>query len=223
MSDKEKKDTKGVKLSPKAVLILLIIVLAIVGICLGIHAYSKYKDNGARYALALGEQIGVSPSTAEKYAKVTLDTVSENACVNMVAEEYSYLYESKKTVEVSGVSIPAWVIYCQTSNNVLTQVYYYNYRQLKTYGQGIKTSAYIDPSGITLGMTSEEVCTYIGFEPLCTAYTVGSVTETYQYYYKDKNTGNTVSYRVTVSYTDDVVTAVGDEENYFILSVLTLD
>jgi hypothetical protein len=182
----------------------------------------NWYNDGGRYAAALAEQIGVSPQTAQKYAHLTLSSSSEYACINMAAEGYSTLCESKYTVQVSGVTIPQWVIYAAETNNALTDIVYYDYRQLHKYGNGTQTSAHIAADGVTVGMDPETVQQYIGFAPLCRAYDGTGMEEAYKYYYKDKNTGDTVSYVLTVRYEDDKAVSVTEKENYFILSVLTL-
>ncbi len=218
---KETKQTRR-RLSPKAAAILFLIIVIIAAVIIGIIRWNQWRNNGARYAQSLSEQIGVSPETAQKYARLTLATSSQYPCINMAANGCPYLYESKGTVEVSGVTIPEWLIYIKTTNNVVTGVSYYDYRQLKSYGNGEKTKAHIGIDGITVGMEADAVETYVGFAPLCVDYTAAEMTEHYKYYYKDENTGNTVSYILSVQYQDGKVTRVSEEENVFILSVLTL-
>ncbi len=210
------------RMSAKAVL-LIIVIVAVIGLAIfGVLKLMQWRNNGARFAEALSEQIGVSPETAQKYAHITLENASEFACINQAAAEYKYLYESQRTVTVSGVKIPQWVIYVGEKNNAVTDVQYYNYAQLQKYGSGVKTSGHVEAAGITAGMEPSAVQTYIGFLPLRTAYTNDSKEEAYKYYYKDANTGNTVSYILRVTYEDNVAVKVTEEENQFILSVLTL-
>ncbi len=210
------------KLSLKAVGIVTAVVVVLVAVCIGVVWFMRWKNDGARYAKSLSEQIGVSPETAQKYAHLTLDTASQFACINMAAEDYKYLYESKKTVQVSGVSIPQWVIYVGEDDNIVTDVQYYQYTQLQDYGNGVKVQAHVDVPGITIGMSQEGVHQYVGFAPLCVSYTSEGMREAYKYYYKDQNTGNTVSYVLYVTYEDGVVSEVSEVENQFILSVLTV-
>ena len=219
----DKVKPKKRRISWKAVGIIIIAVILIVGIIIGVSVFSNYRNNGVAYAEKLSEQIGVSAETAQKYAHVTLKGASEYACINMAAEEYPYVYESTRTTDVMGVSIPQWVIYIQEKNNTVTDVIYYDYRQLQNYGNGVKTDAKVNPAGITMGMRAEGVRQYVGFDPLCRAYDTKGMSETYKYYFKDQNTGNTVAYLLTVTYSDGLVSAVAEEENYFILNVLTVE
>lgn len=212
------------RMSPKAVLVLVGIVAAVILIIVGIIMFSRWRNDGARYAQKLGEQIGVSPQTAQKYAHLTLENASTFACINEAAAEYPYLYESKKSVKVSGVSIPEWVIYISVSDNTVTDVSYYNYNQLQKFGNGVKTKAHVEAAGITIGMSPDAVQHYIGFAPLRVYYdSATTMQEAYKYYYKDQNTGNTVSYVLYVNYEDGQAVSAAEEENRFILSMLTLN
>ena len=211
------------RISWKAVGIIALIVLVIAGVVYGVIRFMSWRNNGTGYAEKLSEQIGVSAATAQKYAHITLQSASEYACINMAAAEYPHLFESTRKTKVMDVSIPAWVIYLAETNDAVTDVIYYDYRQLGQYGSGVKTSAHIGTEGVTAGMTSEAVREYLGFAPLCTSYHSGGKTESYKYCFKDQNTGNTISYLLTVTYAEGAVTGVTEAENYFILSVLTLD
>lgn len=222
MEKKEKKTKIRRKLSIKAFALLFGVILVIVLVIWGIVRIQRWRNNGAAYAQSLAEQIGVSPETAQKYARLTLQTTSEYACVNMAAQGYPYLYESKKTVSVSGVNVPEWVILVGVQNNSVTEVVYYDYNQLQKYGNGVKTKAHIATDGATIGMEPATVMEYIGFAPLCTDYTSKGMTQYYKYYYKDKNSKDTVSYILTAEYKDNQLKSVQEEENYFILSDLTV-
>lgn len=211
------------RISWKAIGIAALAAVLLAGGIYGGIRLSAWRNNGLGYAEKLSEQIGVSAATAQKYAHVNLQSASEYACINMAAADYPHLYESTRTTQVMGVTIPEWVIYIGESNDTVTDVVYYSYKQLQNYGTGIKTDAHIGTEGITIGMTADAVQTYVGIAPLCTAYSSKGMTESYKYYFKDQNTGNTVSYIITVKYDDGLVTAVSEEENYFILSVLSLE
>lgn len=211
------------KLSPKAIMVIAIAAAVVIAVVVITIAISRWRNNGARYAQRLGEQIGVSPETAQKYAHMTLENASQYSCINVAATEFPFLYESKKTVRVSGVTIPEWVIYVDAENNTVTRVAYYNYEQLHKYGNGVKTKAHVESAGITLGMSPEAVQQYIGFAPLRVYYSDEGMQEAYKYYYNDQNTGNTVSYVLYINYNDGKAASALEEENQFILSMLTLD
>lgn len=210
------------RLSPRAaaLLFIIIVVFAVIGII--VVKVQQWKNDGTRYALSLSEQIGVSPETAQKYARITLAPNSAFPCINMVLEPEQLVYESKNSVEVSGVTIPEWVVVADTLNNVLTEVTFYDYRQLKRYGNGMETSGHIDAQSISNNMTPEDVQKHIGFAPFCTKYTNAGVVETYKYFYEDPESGNIVSYLLHITYQNGVAFEAKEQENHFILSVLTL-
>lgn len=216
-----KKKRKFPKISWKAVGIIAGVIAGIAAVLTGFILFTNWRNNGSAYAQRLSEQIGVSAETAQKYAHVTLQGASSNACVNMAAEEYPYLFESPRKTEVLGVSVPQWVIYIGEKNDTVTDVIYYDYRQLQKFGNGEKLDAKLEIQGITAGMNREAVQEYVGFAPLCTAFSAKGYTETYKYYYKDQNTGNTVSYFVRVEYDDDLCKEVTEEEIHFVLPLLT--
>lgn len=218
-----KKPSEKRRISWKAIGIIVLAVALVIAAVFGVVTVMKWRNNGIGYAEKLSEQIGVSAATAQKYAHINLQGASEYACINMAAEEYPYVYESTRTTDVLGVSVPEWVIYIAEKNDTMTDVIYYDYRQLEKFGTGIKTTAKIDNNGITMGMTADAVQAYFGFAPLCIAYDTKGMKEMYKYYFKDQNTGDTVSYIVTVTYSDGLVTAVSEEENYFILDVLKVN
>ncbi len=212
------------RFSPQAAAMLFAAIVLVAIIILISAKVKEWRNDGARYAQTLSEQIGVSPETAEKYTKVELTGTSEYACVNAAAaaQSYSYLFESQKTVEVSGVSVPEWLIFAGTVNNVITEVTYYDYTQIAGYGNGIKTKAHIDAAMINTGMDSKAVQDYVGFAPLRTKYTSEGVVETYKYFYEDKETGNLVSYLLHVSYMNGKASAAAEEENQFMVELLTV-
>ncbi len=230
MKKKEKspdgnKSGRKLRISRKAIALLVIAAAVIIAVIIGVNQLRKWHNDGARYAEKLSEQIGVSPKTAQKYAKVTLSEESDCPYINMVMEQegYSYVYESSQNVSVSGVTIPEWVVLLTVKNTTVTEVVYYDYKELKQYGNGHKAKDHISFTGINAGMDSAAVQAYTGFAPLCVRYDKDTMTEYYKYYYKDQNTENTVSYILSVTYRDGLTTEAKEEANYFLLSVLTVD
>ncbi|MCR4644253.1 MAG: hypothetical protein K5695_02455 [Oscillospiraceae bacterium] len=220
-SDEQKTKPKR-HISIKAIGIVVLAIAVIGLIIFGVIKLFQWRNDGAKFAGTLSEQIGVSAETAQKYAHITLENASQYACVNQVAGDYKYLYESKRSVTVSGVKIPQWVIYVGEKNGIVTDINYYDYAQLQKFGSGVKVSAHVDPAGVIAGMDPATVQTYTGFKPLRVSYTVGGMEEAYKYYYKDANTGNTVSYILRVNYENGLAVSATEEENQFILSVLTI-
>ncbi len=213
------------RFSPRAAAVLFAVIVVIAIIVLISVKVGQWKNDGARYAQSLSEQIGVSPETAEKYTRVKLIAGSDCAYVNAAAfsQGYSLLTESKKTVEVYGVSVPQWVIFTGTSNNVITEVSYFDYTQLNTYGTGTKVKEHIDATRINTGMDSKAVQEYVGFAPLRIKYTSEGIVETYKYHYEDPESKNLVSYLLHVSYKDGRASAAAETEDQFMVELLTVE
>ncbi len=204
-----------------AIVLTLAVVIAVI---IGVNQYRKWRNDGERYAQNLSEQIGVSPKTAEKYAKLKLSDASAFPYINMVMEQkgYSYVYESSETVSVSGVAIPEWVVLITVDNATVSEVVYYDYKELGKYGNGTRTKDHVSATGIVSGMDSALVQEYTGFAPLCTRYEKDVTTEYYKYYYTDQNTGNVVCYVLTVEYAEGAVPVATETQNHFLLSMLTV-
>lgn len=212
------------RLSKKGMLAVAVILLLLIAVVLGMMKYRSWRNDGARYARKLAEQIGVATQTAEKYARLSLSGSSENASINLAMDGREFIFESERSADVSGVSIPAWVIYVDVDDNQISTVDYYDYRALGRYGTGVQhREGHIALEGITTTMDSSAVQNYIGFAPLCTSYTADSHKEVYKYYYKDENSGNTVCYFLAVNYKDGLAVSASEREDYFLLNVLSVD
>lgn len=212
------------RFSPRAAAILFAVIVVIAIIVLISLKVSSWKNDGARYAQTLSEQIGVSPETAEKYTRVKLTNGSDYACINAAAfsGNYTHLVESKKTTEVYGVTVPQWLIYAQTTNNLISEVAFYDYTQLNAYGTGHKVKEHIDATGINTGMDSAAVQKFVGFPPLHVKYTSEGIVETYKYHYQDAESGNLVAYLLHVSYKDGKASAAAEQEDQFMVELLTV-
>ncbi|MCR5717446.1 MAG: hypothetical protein K6F80_00210 [Oscillospiraceae bacterium] len=211
---------KKLRISWKAVGIIAGAAAAVIAVIVGIVLFSNWRNNGTAYAQKLGEEVGASVETAQRYAHITLQTASSYSCINMAAEEYPHLFESTRKTEVLGVRIPQWVIYIGETKNVVTEVRYYDYKQLQKFGTGVKADQKIDIQGITNGMNQDAVHQFVGFQPLCTAYSSAGITESYKYWCKDANTDTTFSYTLRVEYEDGIVKNVDETEDLFIVPVL---
>ena len=92
------------RFSPQAAAILFGVIVIVAIIALISAKVNAWKNDGARYARSLSEQIGVSPETAEKYTKVELTGSSDYACVYAAAaaQEIMAWSAGKATVSVPG-------------------------------------------------------------------------------------------------------------------------
>lgn len=211
---------KKKKLSIKGILILAVILLIAAGIIALILFLQARRNDGAAHALELSEEIGRDIQTAQKRTRINLSAASEYGVINQLATDYEYLYESPRSVQVRGVSIPQWVILTDVNGSQIEKVVFYDYRQLHSYGNGTKTKHRITTDGIIPGMDSISVEENLGLHPFCTEYTAGTTINRYKYYYKDKNTSNTVSYTISATFTDNQLQSIQETENLFILNDL---
>ncbi len=208
----------------KSTSIVLIVAVVIVGVIAGLIIHASWRNNGARFALKLSEQLGEQQATAEKAAHLKLGGSSEFSCINQISmEQGGLLFESPKATTVSGVKIPQWVVFVKEENgDILSEITYYHYKQLGEYGNGVKVKAHVAAEGITTIMSPDDVQHYIGFAPLRVNYNADGMQEAYKYYYKDLNSGDSVSYILYVNYENGFAVSAAEEENLFILPFLTL-
>ncbi len=208
----------------KSTLIVLIVVVVIIGVIIGVIVHANWRNDGAGFALKLSQQIGEQQATAEKATHVKLVGSSEFSCINQISMEQSgLLFESQKATTVSGVKIPQWVIFVNKENgDILSEITFYHYKQLGEYGNGVKVKAHVAAEGITTVMSPEDVQHYVGFAPLRVNYNADGMQEAYKYYYKDLNSGDSVSYILYVNYENGFAVSAAEEENLFILPFLTL-
>ena len=231
-SEKRKKNSKK-KFSRKkfslpamnrSAMVILIVIAVLVAVLLGIIIHANWRNNGARFALKLSQQIGEQQATAEKSAHLKLGGSSEFSCINQISmEQGGLLFESQKATTVSGVKIPEWVIFVKKENSdILSEITFYHYKQLGEFGNGVKVKGHVAAEGITTIMTPEDVQHYIGFQPLRVNYRENGMQEAYKYYFKDKNSGDSVAYILYVNYENGLAVSAAEEQNQFILPFLTL-
>jgi len=208
----------------RSTMVVLIAIAVLIGVIVGFIVHANWRNNGARFAYKLSEQLGEQQATAEKYARLKFGGSSEFSCINQIAmEQGNTLFESKRATTVSGVKIPEWVIFAREENgDILSEIIFYHYKQLGEFGNGVKVKAHVAPEGITTIMSPEAVQHYVGFAPLRVNYNADGMQEAYKYYYKDLNSGNSVSYILYVNYENGLAVSAAEEENLFILPFLTL-
>ena len=172
------------RMAPRAVALLTVIAALLLLLVISLLR-SQMRNNGRRYAAKLGEQVGMSVGAAQDAAGVELGTSSQYPVVSQVGAAYPYVYESPKTTTVAGVEVPQWVIFCAASNDTITQVVFYDYRQLQSNGHGARVRSHIELSGVTTGMTPATVQGFVGSLPLRRLYVTGQgLEETYKYHFK---------------------------------------
>ena len=112
-----KKKIQRRKMAPRAVALLAGIALLLAVIVIFVSG-RQMRNNGRRYARKLGEQIGMSVATAAEAAKVEFVNASAYPSVTRAAGT-PYLFESPKTTEANGATLPQWVIFCNAVNDTV--------------------------------------------------------------------------------------------------------
>ncbi|MCQ2408272.1 MAG: hypothetical protein MJ065_07055 [Oscillospiraceae bacterium] len=177
-----------------AVLILALVIAIIVRL---------RKNDGARYALKLSENIGQPVSSAAKNAGVSLADSSHFSTLNKLYASYQGMAESAKTCRIQGVKLPEWAIFCNTDVDELTNVTYYNYALLEKNIFGTVRKSYLDPNLVDVGAAPDRVQEQLDLVPYRIQYLEGKTElREYRYCYEDGDSEEIVSY---------VITAVWDE------------
>lgn len=202
---KGKKNRKKSHPKLKRFLVILAVAAVLAAALFVFILVSRVKNDGARYARKLSEQIGVQIGDAQKKADVTLVANSAYPTLNSLFASYQGMFESKKSCRISGVKMPEWAIFCNTDAEELTNITYYNYAVLEKNVFGTNRKSYIDPNLVPLSISPEEAEEYLNLKPYLVQYLQGkTVLREYRYCYKDGDSGDNVAY---------VITAVWDENN----------
>lgn len=200
---KKKKAAKKRSLRRKRILIALAAVLLLILILWVTLLILKRRNDGARYARKLSENIGKPVAAAQKAAGVSLAQESAYSTLNKLYASYQGITESSKSCRIQGVKLPEWAIFCNTDADELTNVSYYNYEILEKNVFGTERKSYQDPSLIAIGSAVEQVEAQLGLVPYRIQYLEGKQElREYRYCYEDRETDEIVSY---------VITAVWDE------------
>lgn len=180
---------------------------------------------GLKNTRKLAKKIGGEASKAYSSAKLSDDVIktSDFEFLNILAKDSTSIIEADKQIAVAGVVMPEWTIFCSTDlSGNLTSVSYYDFAQLKNNMNGCKKKSLIDTTQITKGMNEKEVDKILDMDPYIIQYSSDTVSKTYKYYYKDKQTKSINAYFLSVMFNDNgmVNAPVISEKNDFIQNVL---
>lgn len=206
----------------KIVLFALGIVAVLVIVIIVVSLISKRNNDGKRFALQLSDSINLSLDTAMQTTGFQLDADSQFPSVNQIFSFYNYKLESKKDVVVQNVTLPQWLILCERDGSNLQGVLFYDFRVLEDNVFGVKRKGYLDPNTVQQGMTADEAEAALDMDPYCIHY-LGNNTQQrdYRYCYKDGETGNLVSYTITVALNPNgSVTGVTDARGDYMSGLL---
>ncbi len=204
----------------KKILFVLVIVLAVS--IAGFSVYAGLNENkGYRKSQKLSKKIGENSEKAYSYAKTECVSSSAYDSLNELTD-FNVLCESEKSIEVYGVKLPAWAIFCsEDSFGKLECVTYCDFKVLKNNINGIRKSSRIDISQIKTGMKSAGVDEILDMKPYQTVYSKNSISKKYKYYFKQND--GVKAYYITVIFSPDTNTVnspVIEEKNDFIYEIL---
>ncbi|MBR5370581.1 MAG: hypothetical protein IK130_00055 [Oscillospiraceae bacterium] len=200
-----------------------ILAVIIIGIIIA-ATISKRKNDGAKFARSLADSINRSIAAAKKQTTdIELAADSQYPAVNSVFYMYNEKAESKKSVTLEGMTFPQWLIVCDKDGDNLAGVKFFDFRTLNDSVYGEKRKAYIDPKTIAqAGATIEQVETALDLQPYCTQYLRDKTHQRdYRYFYKDAETGDTVSYTISALFNEsDVLTSISDSRANYMAGLL---
>lgn len=195
---KKKQPAKKRSLKRKRVLIALAVIALLVLSLWITLLILKRRNDGARYARKLSENIGQPIAAAQKAAGVTLAQESAYSTLNKLYASYQGITESSKSCRIQGVKLPEWAIFCNTDADELTNVTYYNYEVLEKNVFGTERKSYQDPNLVSTGATVEQTEAQLGLVPYRIQYLEGKQeVREYRYCYEDRETDEIVAYAIT--------------------------
>jgi len=198
------KKLKKVNLRSRKTLIIAAAVFVLILFLIIFIWISKRRNDGARYARLLAQNIGRSVKTAEKKADIDLKDESDYATLKQLYISYQAIAESKKDCKIQGVHLPEWAIFCNTDASELTSVTYYNYELLEDSIFGTERKSYLDPNLIPLGSSISDVEKKLDLEPYRIQYLQGKIQiREYRYCYDDEESGDIVSYAITAKWNEN--------------------
>ena len=196
------KNLRGkVNLRSKKTLVILAVIAALILFLILFIWISKRRNDGARYARLLAQNIGSPINSARKAAGIDLSTESRYITLNQLYISYQAIAESKKECKIQGVHLPEWAIFCNTEANELTNVTYYNYELLEDSIFGTERKSYIDPKLVpeNSGITDTEK--KLDLSPYRIQYLQNRTQlREYRYCYDDKETGDVVAYAIIATW-----------------------
>lgn len=219
---KKKQAAKKRSIKRKRVLVALGVIVVLVLILWLTMLILKRRNDGARYAHKLSENIGQPVAAAQKAAGVTLSQESVYSTLNKLYASYQGIAESSKSCRIQGVKLPEWAIFCNTDADELTNVTYYNYELLEKNVFGTERKSYQDPNLVSIGANTEQVEAQLGLTPYRIQYLLGKEElREYRYCYEDRETDEIVSYVITAIWDESgALTSISDARKNYIGTLL---
>ena len=172
-------------------MIVLIVVL--------VNIFGGNEGYNAAQSIPLGRNI----EYAQSETGLTFTEKSTNGMINNMCD-FDYICISDKTTTVSGSEQPQWVIMLTVdSDDMITDVEYYDFRQLKLNWKGRKMAEKLDQNTLEYGMSIKNVNKTLGLKPYYIKRSVSNDSlYCYRYYFTDPNAGYDRAYNYYVEFSD---------------------
>lgn len=205
----------------------LILIIAVIAIVVAAILYLiALFNSGEGEKLAKKIPIGRNIEYAEKQTGVTFSETSQYNQLEKILD-FDYVYECNKSVKISGVTLPEWVIMItKNPDGLIETVTYYDFAQLQKSWKGYKTNKLIENTDVQYGMSALEVKNALGVKPYYIETGIdNSVTYVYRYYFVDPETNNDVvmNYYVVFNDVNDSVKLVYSKEIDFTAYLLRVE
>ena len=173
---------KKLKLGGICLLVIAVIVLIVVLV----NIFSGNEGYNAAQSIPLGRNV----EYAQSETSLTFTEKSTNGMINNMCD-FDYICISDKTTTVSGSEQPQWVIMLTVdSDDMITDVEYYDFRQLKLNWKGRKMAEKLDQNTLEYGMSIKNVNKTLGLKPYYIKRSVSNDSlYCYRYYFTDPNAG----------------------------------
>lgn len=179
--------------------ICLAVIAVIVIIVMLVNAFSGNEGYNAAQSIPLGRDV----EYARSETGLAFEKKSSNGMINSMCD-FDYICISEKTTTVSGSEQPQWVIMLTVGeDDRITDVEYYDFRQLKLNWKGRKMASKLDQNSLEYGMSIKNVSKSLGLKPYYIRRSVSNDSlYCYRYFYTDPDEGYDRSFNYYVEFSD---------------------
>ncbi len=179
--------------------VCLAVIAVIIIIVMLINALSGNEGYNAAQQIPLGRDV----EFARSETGLSFEEKSSNGMINSMSD-FDYICISEKTTTVSGSEQPQWVIMLTVGeDDRITDVEYYDFRQLKLNWKGRKMPGKLDQNSLEFGMSMKNVNKALGLKPYYIKRSVSNDSMyCYRYFYTDPEEGYDRSFNYYVEFSD---------------------
>lgn len=175
-------------------------VLIVIGIVLFVLAAIN-NSKGEKALQKVSANLGRSVAMAQKSSGFEFNTTSDYEILKEI-NDYNYIYESGKIIEVEGIKVPEWVLFITVNEEQkLDSVTYYNFNVVRSDWRGEKIGSKFDTNLVNYKTPLKEAKGIISMKPLSITCTNQDETMyVYKYHYKDVSDQNDKVFNLNVKY-----------------------